>query len=197
MKKDFYTLSSLLGSVSGAFDFSEIRRRMEFFALWKQACGKKFENNSRAHEFKNGILTVACQNSFVAQELSMYKRELIKRINQLTLNMKIEVKDIIFSYKIWENQKTLQTGAQEPEITINHEDYQDVELEPQEIEKIRTSVMQIKFIDEKKRESLMGRIIDDAKRLKYIDSLGYKVCPNCCLLHKKNITKCHVCGSVV
>lgn len=197
MKKDFYTLSSLLGNISGALDFDKIRKRTEFFALWKRVCGKKFENNSKAYDFKNNILTVACQNSYVAQELSMYKRELIKKLNVLTMNLKIEVKDIIFSYKIWENPQNFEQGMQEPEITIKYEDYQHIELDKETIHKIETSVAQIKFIDEGRKAGLIKRIIDDTKRLKYIDSLGYKVCPNCCILHKKTVTKCHVCAAIV
>ena len=195
MKNDFDSIASLLDGVSTAFNFNEIRKRTQFLALWKQACGKKFENNSKAYELRGSTLVVACQNSYVAQELSMYKRELIKKINTLALNLKIEVKDLIFSYKIWENPKTCEIGAEEPELSIKYEDYQHIELDEEEIEKIKKSVSDIKFISESKKENLVGRIIDDSKRLKYIDSLGYKTCPNCCALHKKSASKCHICGS--
>ena len=72
---------------------------------WRELVGKKISAFSKVINFSDkNILTVACSDSFVANELYYEKQNLLEFMNKNMQNLGITIKDIKFNYKKWEEE---------------------------------------------------------------------------------------------
>lgn len=171
---EFSSLDSIMSSVLQNPKLRQGVKKASVFKFWSKAAGKKFEKYSRAEALNsNNVLTVACANAAVSSELTMFKEELIKKINQYSRPLGIEIEDINFSHKIWKKHSIEDAlPAQEAKNPYKKDltgfNPDDVELDAAEVEAIRKSVSNNKFATEKQREKMFNAIILDLKIQKFV-----------------------------
>lgn len=151
-------------------------KKATIFKFWSKVAGKKFEKYSKAQGLsENNILTVACANASVSSELTMFKSDILKKINLYSKPLGVEITDIIFSHKIWSDKinstnhepLTEPPNPYKPDLQGFNPD--DINLAPEEIELIKKSVEKNTFADETQRERMFKAIILNLKTQKYLN----------------------------
>ena len=181
MKKVLYSEMNSLGSLVDSFmQNSAISRGLKkatIFKFWGQVVGKKFEKASEAVELaeKSGkiILTAACANAAVTSELIMFKSDILKKINDYSKPLGIEIDDIVFSHKIWKNPK--QYAKTDENIQLENPYKEDltgfnpkeITLSEEEISQIKENIMNNKALSQNQQERLLNSIIYDLKVSKF------------------------------
>ncbi len=81
---------------------STIEAREELFNSWEEIIGDKIAKLSKVWELSaDNILTIACADSFVANELYFAKDKIFSLVEEKAEKLGIKIKDIKFNYKIW------------------------------------------------------------------------------------------------
>ncbi|MGM9993709.1 MAG: DciA family protein [Candidatus Avigastranaerophilus sp.] len=81
---------------------STIEAREELFNSWEEIIGDKIAKLSKVWELSaDNILTIACADSFVANELYFVKDKIFSLVEEKAEKLGIKIKDIKFNYKIW------------------------------------------------------------------------------------------------
>ena len=76
--------------------------RTNLYKFWDSILPEKFRGKSKPYGMlPGGIMTVACQNPIVAQELSLHKIMLIKKFEPYAKSLKMRVVDLRFDPKRW------------------------------------------------------------------------------------------------
>lgn len=170
---EFSSLDSVMSSVLMNPKLRQGMKKSSVFKFWPKVVGKKFEKYSRAEALNsNNILTVACANAAVSSELTMFKDEILKKINQYSRPLGIEIEDINFSHKIWkkpvvEDAQPVQEAKNPYKRDLTGFNPEAVELDSDEVEAIRKSVSNNKFATEEQREKMFRAIILDLKIQKF------------------------------
>lgn len=73
------------------------------FSFWGEVVGVKFAKFSKPVNLNYGKLFVSCKNPTVVQELTMFKSDLLEKIDKFAQPLDLKIKDFVFSYKDWEN----------------------------------------------------------------------------------------------
>ena len=74
-------------------------------SYWVEVVGSKISKFSKVFEYStDNVLTIACADSFVANELYLEKDKLLKMMNSRIENLGIKIEDIKFNYKKWKEQ---------------------------------------------------------------------------------------------
>lgn len=71
------------------------------FSFWKDVVGKRFEKISIPYDLKGQVLFVSVMSPVVTQELSLYKADLLKKIEPYAEGLNFKITDIRFDYKNW------------------------------------------------------------------------------------------------
>lgn len=111
MKKILYTdFISTEEIVAGLLENKEFKRainRSNLYSFWKKIVPAKYKEKSRPWGMAGaGLMIVACENSIVAQELTMNKLQLLTKLQPYTKSLKINVKDLKFDVKRWESDNS-------------------------------------------------------------------------------------------
>jgi len=171
---DFNSLGNIVNSVVQETNLRQGMKKATIFKFWQNVVGKKFEKHSRIEALtQQGILIVACSSAAVSSELTMFKTDILKKINTYSKPLDIPIVDINFSHKIWKNQQSEQTDIQEApnpyKKDLSNFNPESINLDPNEINAIKNSVMNNKFATEEQREKMFNAIILDLKIQKYIE----------------------------
>lgn len=163
----FESAGDILSSVLRNTDLQAGIKKTTLTKFWGKIVGKKFEEVSKPVSLSNqGLLTVACANSYVTSELMMFKPDILKKLAPYAKSLDINVKDINFSHKIWAPERDLMSEYDYEEKTapkIPEIDYDAVELDKEEIENIRNCVNNNKFASEEQRTRMFEAIVKDLK----------------------------------
>jgi hypothetical protein len=166
-------LYSELNSVGDVLDnvFKDINinagmKKSTFYKFWSKIVGKKFESVSKPADIRNGVLVVACANSHVTSELTLFKQDIIKKAETYAKPLGIEISDINFSHKIWKEEETREPDAVMPSAKNFNPD--EIELDEDEIIAVKKSVESNTFASEEQRERMFNAIILDLKYQKFI-----------------------------
>lgn len=84
---------------------SEIKRtvkRATLYSFWNKIVPSKFKDKSKPYGMigKN-VMSIACENHIIAQELTLIKSDLIEKFKPYSKSLKISVKDLKFDPKKW------------------------------------------------------------------------------------------------
>lgn len=167
------SLGSVLDSVIQASNLRAGMKTSTVFKFWAKVAGKKFEKVSRAESItRNNVLVVACANSFVTSELTMFKPDLMKKINLYANPLGIEIEDINFSHKIWKKPIAAEDIIPEPPnphaIDLSGFNADDIEIDEAELSKIKENVEKNTFASEEQRARMFETIVKDLKIQKYL-----------------------------
>ena len=99
---DFEELTTVIGSMMDNPQFKKAVARTNLFKMWDSILPEKFKKKSRPFSMlPGGMMVVACENSVVAQELSLYKIMLLSKFSPLAKTLNLNVKDFKFDPKKW------------------------------------------------------------------------------------------------
>jgi hypothetical protein len=102
---DFEGVDDIIGSMMDNPHLKKAITRTNLFKFWESILPEKFKGKSRPFGMlPGGVMTVACQNPIVAQEMTLHKIMLIKKFEPLAKSLKIRVVDLKFDPKKWINQ---------------------------------------------------------------------------------------------
>lgn len=109
MKKLYNSNFEIIQNIFEEIDFNYEAARKEseeeLFKSWEEIIGKKISKFSKLLEISSdGILTVVCADSFVANELYFEKDKIFSLVNEKAEKLGIKIKDIRFNYKRWKEQ---------------------------------------------------------------------------------------------
>lgn len=101
---DFEGLDDLLAKMlNGNPMLQKAMRRSNLYKFWSKVVGKPFDEKSKPHGMINGnTMVVACESAVVVQELTMRKRQIIKKLAPYVKSLNINLKDIMFDVKRWQ-----------------------------------------------------------------------------------------------
>lgn len=169
MSDNFSNLSDILKDsfvdskrVHNAFKYSTL------FSFWSQIAGKKFENTSKPYSIKNSKLFVSCENSYVVQELLMYKNILLKKILPYSSALGIDVLDIVFDYKNWNVNTQNQIDDGFPEF-YKDEKLNSICVDTRDFDVVFKNIDASEYLSDEQKEKFKNRIIklQKAKKLRF------------------------------
>lgn len=187
----FNNLDSVLNTVVHDLGLDKGLKQQEFAKLWPKIVGPKFQNSSKVVYIQSrqglDILTVAVSSPAVAQELSFFKEDIIKKINKVAKDFNYNIKEILFNSKLWEEIKreTKQKTEEENksfykiEKIFSEEELNKIQLPEEIVEKIRNSLDEQKFYSEELKEKMFNTIIKDLKKQEWQKINNFPVCSKC------------------
>lgn len=142
-----------------------ITKHSTIFSFWGDIVGKKFTTFVKPVSIKASKLYVSAKSPVIIQELELYKSKLLKKINSYSRPLGIEIKDIVFNYKNFnetQNQKD-ETLVEDKPLMFDEKLINSIVLDDNTIQKIKESVSKISFLDKEKKEKLLNKIIFSKK----------------------------------
>ena len=104
---DFEGVDDIISTMMDNPQLKKALTRTNLYKFWNNILPEKFKNKSKPHGMlPGGIMTVACQNPVVAQELSLHKIMLLKKFEPFAKSLKIRVTDLRFDSKKWADVST-------------------------------------------------------------------------------------------
>ena len=161
---NFNSIGEILGStLNDGAEYSIVSRYAVFFSFWGDIVGSKFSSTSKPYLVKEGNLYVSCANSFVVQELMMFKGDILKKIIPYANGVNLDIKDIVFSYKNWESANS----------DYNFDDEENYEINPNDIvidgdteNKILNITDKLSFLNDSQKNKLYLDILNNIKIMK-------------------------------
>ncbi len=106
MKKILYTdfegVDTVINSMMDNPMLKKAITRTNLYKFWEKILPEKFRGKSKPYSMLPGkVMVVACENSVVAQELSLYKVFLLKKFEPYMKTLNIKVLDLKFDQKKW------------------------------------------------------------------------------------------------
>ena len=99
---DFEGVETIISSMMDNPQLKKAISKTNLYKFWDSILPEKFKGKSKPYSMMpGGIMTVACQNPVVAQELSLHKIMLIKKFEPYSKSMNIRVVDLRFDPKRW------------------------------------------------------------------------------------------------
>ncbi|MEI8377031.1 MAG: DUF721 domain-containing protein [bacterium] len=181
---NFDKLGDVLSSVAKQSGMNFGISQIALFSLWAEVVGVRFKKNTKAIKINGKTLTIATKSSTVTQELSMFKADILKKLENMTKNLDIKIDDIIFNHKIWNEINK----ASEKTEDVQYRKYlpapSDFEVEqieiPQNIkEDIEKSFENTQNLSEEIKQKIVKTIINDIKRQIWRKERNYPVCSKC------------------
>lgn len=156
--------SSVFGNVNLKNKMNNVIKHSTIFSFWNNIVGVKFARHTKPYAIKTNKLYVSVKSPAIAQELSLYKLKLLKKINSYSMPLNMEIKDVIFNYKNF--------SATTPETLVQNED-KPIELEKQEIDNIvldektkeefKNKIEKLKFLNDSQKNNLLSKLLDAKK----------------------------------
>jgi len=138
------------------------------FSFWKDIVGVKFSNFTKPQTIKGAKLYVSAKSPIIIQELNLYKKNILKKLNSYSQPLDIKIEDIIFDYKNFKNE-TIQENNQEEDkpIWLKEENLSNVEIDENFSKEIKKHISKINLLNQEQKEKLIGKILknEQAKNL--------------------------------
>ncbi len=77
-------------------------KRSTIWKFWAKVVGKPFDTKSKPYGMIGAhTMIIACESSAVVQELTMRKKQIIKKYKPYVEPLKIDLRDLVFDVKKW------------------------------------------------------------------------------------------------
>ena len=102
---DFKGIDSLISDLIKNDDMlKKAMKRSTLFKFWKKVVGKPFDEKSKPYGMIGAhTIVIACESAVVVQELTLRKKQIIKKYAPYVKSLNIELKDMVFDPKKWES----------------------------------------------------------------------------------------------
>lgn len=188
MNSNFNSLNDILGGVVQKLGIDRGMQQITFLNFWPQVVGPRFSDKTKAISVsKKGhanILVVAVASSALAQELNMFKLDILKKLYPIAKSLDLDIKDIVFNFKIWE-EVTKKDELLNKSITESYlrnpsdEDLKDIEVPETIIEQVKESVNSQKFSDKTLKNRMIATALRDVRVQIWKKNNGYPFCEGC------------------
>ena len=189
-QNEFESLKSIINKMSKNIGIDRGLRELTFVNLWPELIGPKFRDKTKVITVSQrgiiDVVTVSVSSSTVSQELYMLKDMILKKITGVSLTLKFNIKDIIFTTKHWEteDQKILKNNDSG---TITHffkentvaKDLEEIKIPEIIMESIINSVDKHEFTSLERKERILNTIIKDIKTQIWRKNNGFPSCEKC------------------
>ena len=102
---DFTGMDEFVGSLMDNPHYKKAMARTNMYKFWDGILPQKFKGKSKPFGMlPGGVMTVACQNPVVAQELSLYKVMIIKKFEPYAKSLNMRISDMRFDPKKWTSE---------------------------------------------------------------------------------------------
>ena len=100
---DFNGIDKIIGDMlKGNEVLEKAMKRSNLCKFWAKVVGKPFDEKSKPHGMVGeNVMLIACENSAVVQELTLRKKQIIKKYAPYVKPLNIDLKDIVFDVKKW------------------------------------------------------------------------------------------------
>lgn len=103
---DFITTEDMVAEFLQQKDVQKAVNRSNLYRFWRKIVNPKYKDRSKPWGMGGaGLMIVACENSIVAQELTMNKVQILAKLVPYMKTLKINIKDIKFDVKRWESEE--------------------------------------------------------------------------------------------
>ncbi len=182
-------LNRVGGLVNNSLEALGLRHRIvehQALARWDEVVGPQIAASSLAEKVRDGVLFVCCKSSMWSNELSLHKRDIIKRLN-VAVGKQI-IKDIRFSARGF---RKAAGEAREEEQSSEAKGLETIPLSEGESESAH-QVASAAPTDE--LADRIARAVTTSKRLtEFKRREGWKQCPKCSQLHGGEHDVCDNC----
>lgn len=183
---DFDKVGDILSSVAKKSGLDNGLSQLAFFNVWSEIVGQRFKNTSKAIKINGNTLIVATRSPAITQELSMFKADILKKIQKTTQKLDINIKDIQFNHKVWREigKKYNEAKKEDERITYlptpTDSDIEKIEVPDSIAEEIRNSISNT--FEEELRQKMFTTMINDIKRQIWRRERNYPTCVKCSMV---------------
>ena len=147
---------------------SKALKQSTIFSFWENIAGKKLAKLSKPYKIKDGKFYITTKSATVSQQILFVKKKLSEKINIYAKPLGIEIKEIVPTYKNYDEITTEKEIPKDEEtVFINQNDIKKVEIDTALRESIETSIKKINLLDENQKNLLTKKILDVYKAKKY------------------------------
>lgn len=180
-------MARLLQNVIGGLESSAKVRESLAMAYWPRVVGAQAAAATEPDTVRDGVLFVRTKSSVWSHELSLHKTRLLQSLNKL-LGGRV-ITEIVFRAQGVRKKETVV----EPELP-SPEEMAAVVLEPFEKDELRARLQDLHSLeDERIRNTIATRIMQEAKVRHWRLERGWRVCARCTALHKTDYEVCPIC----
>jgi len=181
-------LSSIIKRVSQNLGVERGLKEITIINMWPELVGPRFKDKSRIFSIQNkgtyDVLLVGVNSASLSQELTFFKNDILKKLSKSSKKLGFNIKDIMFSTKIWEEIKPeKQNNIPEKTITLyknpTEEDLVSIEVPESIIEPIKESLNSHNFASPEMKEKMYRVIIKDIKTQIWKKNKGHPSCIKC------------------
>ncbi|MBQ6516260.1 DUF721 domain-containing protein [bacterium] len=99
---NFETTSEIIETMLEESEIKRTVKRATLYSFWDKIVPQKFKDKSKPYGMigKN-VMSIACENHIIAQELTLIKSDLIEKFKPYSKSLKIKVTDFKFDPKKW------------------------------------------------------------------------------------------------
>lgn len=95
-----HSLDKILSKITQQPEWQEYQQYQQLLKCWRQVINRKISQNTRPLYFSRGILGIATSSAVWAQELTLQRYSLLKKLNK---HLNFDVKDIRFTPARWDD----------------------------------------------------------------------------------------------
>ena len=163
MENELTSIGKILSDNLTDKKFGYICKVSMFFSFWKDIVGRKFEKKSKPYGIKSNKLFVSCENSFIVQELNMFKKDIIKKLSPYAKGLDIKINDISFNYKNWNelNNKNIEEDFEEEAYDL--ENLNTTEINEDEVRHIKENIDTIPYLNDAQKKKYFEDITNNLK----------------------------------
>lgn len=182
------SIKNIMGFFTKKIGLDLRMRESVFFNSWNDIVGFRFKNNTKAMMIKSkkniNTLIVAVKSPVISQELFLFKKDLLKRIENYSKPLNLRVDDIYFDVKLWKEYKKEEIHLSDNESIKYLKEPSDFDLDYIDVPKsilddIENSLKNVHFADEKLKNRMKKLMIKDIKSEIWKKEKNYPSCEKC------------------
>ncbi len=139
---------------------NSVIKQSTIFSFWDNIVGAKFSKFTKPYSIKYQKIYVSTKSPIIAQELSLYKNKILKKVNSYSQPLGMEIKDIIFNYKNFHSSNPIVSyGIEDKPIFLNNSQLNSIKINSSVQDKIKEHISKIKFLNNNQKDNLVSKII--------------------------------------
>lgn len=158
--------SSTFKNILDSTKLDVLAKHSTIFSFWKDIAGSKFAKFTRPNKIKADKLFVSAKSPVVVQELNLHKAILLKKINSYSMPLGIEINDIVFNYKNFneaKEDKAFEGLVEDKPKQITDGMLNSIELSKKTLEELKEQISKISFLSSKQKDTFLDKIISAKK----------------------------------
>lgn len=168
MNENIFSISDILNDGLFGSNKSSAIKYSTIFSFWGQIAGKKFLKTTKPYQIKGSKMYVTCENSFVVQEMIMYKKILLDKLKPYCEPLGVNIADIVFDYKNWNSFSKEDIVNDFPNF-YSDEELSEVEYNCSDFCDVFMNIDNSSYLTQEQKEKFKNKIIklQKAKNLRF------------------------------